>query len=504
LEILEGVNDKTACEAQGHTWGLPIFHDTKKCLVQLPAVECEASEFSRVNHLGNGKDLEPLQITWKVPAFPSGKSQKCIIRIRYNISTDDYNVENPVRPIEIQKTYVVGSRDTRTMGHHSLPPRERSGGSFELGQTEKTPYNAGEYITYTKKTNGAKSFQWIGWSSRDFSNKKINYKFSIFFEGNVPPKSDNFGFKVYGKIHNDWVSTCTANDWCDVAGNANVSANGDGNHVILIFDSITDQRKIHIHGLSVDIMAPGDLITQNPTLDIGAIGQGIKLAINTAQFGRTFQDRTHVSILQKKDDIFNGGTLHAVQVRGKRGNIVQTFPAVEYDFVPTNLNMNINDMVHLQWTGSNTHNNGNPAGDGQAGNDGQGTDGTDRSNVCSLKSLDQVYPTLASDQNNICSNIEKVVFAKHEVHPTDAAQAKLDACIQLMSSGYFKCFKKHAKCTEAMIDGDKADMDPILNNAPASFQGIVLKMKAGNYPYLSTRNNAFTNRAQKASLIVNS
>ena len=82
-----------------------------------------------------------------------------------------------------------------------------------------------------------------------------------------------------------------------------------------------------------------------------------------------------------------------LNVLGKRGNIVQVYPGVEYDFVPSELRLAASsDLVHVQWTGSNTHDNNPPGGDGQTGDDGQGQGGTDRSNLVEIPDLPANYP----------------------------------------------------------------------------------------------------------------
>ena len=64
-------------------------------------------------------------------------------------------------------------------------------------------------------------------------------------------------------------------------------------------------------------------VQQNPYVDIGADVTALRLAINTAQFGRTFQDRSHPFILKPRPNNAKTETIHNINVRGKRGNIVQ-------------------------------------------------------------------------------------------------------------------------------------------------------------------------------------
>ena len=60
--------------------------------------------------------------------------------------------------------------------------------------------------------------------------------------------------------------------------------------------------------------------------------------------------RSHkFAIRSRASSIGDRKKLLNLNVRGKRGNIVQVYPSVEYDFVPNKLDLSKNDFVHIQY-----------------------------------------------------------------------------------------------------------------------------------------------------------
>ncbi|ELT93314.1 hypothetical protein CAPTEDRAFT_225336 [Capitella teleta] len=354
LEKLPGKGTQRACESSSangivQKWAVPYDSadaKTAECLVLLDAPECKEAPWTRSNHLGNSRDGNASSYDWTLPYFPSSKTQRCALRIRYNISTDDYD-----------------------------------------------PYKT---------------------------------------------------------------------------------------------DSSSNQNS-----------APGvqSPVRQNPYVDIGAYNVPLRLAINTAQFGRTFQDRSHIFKLRQRPSGHDTRRIYNLNVRGKRGNIVQTYPAVEYDFAPNTLDIKADDLVHIQWTGSNTHNNGNPAGDGQAGDAGEGQGGTDRNNLVQAVSLNDNFP-LPYENTDMWTK-SKAVWIYH-----GKSVKSEDLAISMASSGYYMCVTANQCPVPSESAQNKAALNNLLNNAPASYEGALLKFERGEYVYLCTRNNNFTNRSQKGKLIV--
>jgi len=265
-------------------------------------------------------------------------------------------------------------------------------------------------------------------------------------------------------------------------------------------------------------------VQQNPTVDVGVEMQGLRLALNTAQTGRTFQDRSHVMRVMRKQTGAPGtaamqgaGKILNVNVQGKRGNIVQTFPAVEYDFWPKIAEVNVGDCLAFSWTGSNTHNNGNPAGDGQAGDAGEGRGGSDRSNLVQIIDKNSTYPA-PMDKMGALQMTD--FFQNSKVYRTytgelvnsgqtvNGQETPKDAQVYFASAGYFNTVSQIATDNQLPNNqdnvGGNARLQVLLNNSPASMRGMTVCPEVpGEYEFTCTRNNNFSNRDQKLTIKVN-
>lgn len=219
----------------------------------------------------------------------------------------------------------------------------------------------------------------------------------------------------------------------------------------------------------------GYVYENNPTVQIFP-GVELNLAIDTSQFGRTFEDRSFVFRTKSRSaaGIDGSAVIHNVNVRGKRGNIVEVFPSVEYDFVPNTLDMNKGEYVHFQWTGSNS----NPSG-----NDGQGLPRTDRSNIIVMA------PEIYKDHNYVSSH---TVYGDWGRSYSDTLDADF--------LGLSRDDKEHlALQSRTHYGGDMIE----LNDAGTYFDLGPRKVDtSGIFHYMCTRNNAFSNRNQKAKVVV--
>ena len=79
----------------------------------------------------------------------------------------------------------------------------------------------------------------------------------------------------------------------------------------------------------------------------------------------------------------------------------------------------------------------------------------------------------------------------------DGSSNSTEVALAFATAGYYHCF---TGCTESV--DSKNEMNNLLNNAPASFRGALVRFQRGVYHYICSRNNNFTNRSQKGTITV--
>jgi len=224
-----------------------------------------------------------------------------------------------------------------------------------------------------------------------------------------------------------------------------------------------------------------------------------QLAVNTAQWGRTFQDRTHTfKVIDCGED---GSDVFHMCVRGKRGNIVQTFPSTEYDFSPPLLKVQTDQRVKIVMAGSNTNPNNN---------DGQGKQGTDRSNIVPLReimpSAKPYFRGSVAGRGRVEMNREEATTCGTGTHlarsyPTTDAFKSHDNYEPFMGLSKEEI---RALATSAIqndheqLGGENSELD----DWSTEFRSFVRAKAAGCWSFLSTRNNNFSNRSQKSDIQV--
>jgi len=254
--------------------------------------------------------------------------------------------------------------------------------------------------------------------------------------------------------------------------------NGNCTCVLRIRYNITVGEVLHADdSLKNGVNSP---VQDDPTVSVE--GQNFTIALDTAQTGRVFQDRSFMfRVAPRPKGVSKGAKIYNLNVRGKRGNIVQAYPAEEYAFSPTFLEVDQNDFIHFQWTGCDT----NPQG-----NQGEGRVKTDRSNIVQIADMSRNYPLTDAELQST-----KLLFKDDELR-------KRMAMIDQVNCKNYADLKADQDNGVANIDQNLQNC-MVLNAASPRFSGALVKMTdVGSYYYMSTRNNNFSNRSQKGSITV--
>jgi len=412
-----------------------------------PAPECLESRPTRPNHLGLVGGETQWTYEWTVPEalLADGADEKaCTFRVRYNI-TEDYD---------------ASARDGVTAEAGMIR------GEANPDNTAFTTLDNAVTAAHSRKKNGGGN------------------------ANNRPSKLQVW--RKYGITDDEVNYDAAANNGEGDVANTNDGNNGQG---------LGDNRDY--------------LLRNNPKPDVLGKTYGnndyrvrLQLAVNTAQYGRTFQDRTHMTYVMKRPAEIGNAEIKLVTVAGKRGNIVQTFPGTEYFFIPETLHVPQYAAVHFSWSGSNTNPNNN---------DGQGKQGTDRSNVCPMNGA--IYDPdatlsrqggdgLKTGANQIGS--AGTNYPAYVKEPTNYARAEaFSSCskpeqVQPPIAG-FDLEVAEALCTGRREVGSSNDFGNMeeLDDAGASFNlPPQIAKQTGCWNYVSTRNNNFSNRSQKGTLCV--
>ena len=101
------------------------------------------------------------------------------------------------------------------------------------------------------------------------------------------------------------------------------------------------------------------------------------------------------------------------------------------------------------------------------------------------------YPLQSEELLSLFKNAD--IIWSHDIK----TRTKEDLILSLASSGYYNSVTLCQASPKS-----KTQLDALLNIAPASYPGVLLRFAPGTYYYMCTRNSNFTNRSQKGRIHV--
>jgi len=410
---------------------------------------CVQTEQTRANHLGVIGGRQQYTYQYTIPD-DIGEQSRCVSRIRYNITTNEYDAW------EAPSSIRSGVNDTQSS-------------QLQKPNPGNNPANLDMWSKFRLAESDVK--------------KRDNNGNLVFYDGNN---------------------------------------NGDAESREYVFKNNPQVQLI--------MPSPGKTFPNNFRFKL-------QLAVNTAQFGRTFQDRSHTWRLRPPaSGVPDDAEIKLVTVAGKRGNIVQTFPAHEYFFIPEITTIQQGDFLHFAWQGSNTNPNNN---------DGQGKQGTDRSNIVPLRvpqysregwtgalqgePVTPGYSDFTWDQDFDGDNMEPVARKGETSDPGTSYPAFINwpegydiplaqyefqppygrGEVTLRENYIPGAFGGLSDSTLAKLaTGRQAEFDDFgnmeeLDDASTAFDMPPKEVtELGCWNYMSTRNNNFSNRSQKGKICV--
>jgi len=333
--------------------------------------------------------------------------------------------------------------------------------------------------------------------SRDNHNGNGPGGFANTYNWTLPNDPDMLGNKRCAVRLRYNISTADFKAWTDANGAGATQAQNDEQTDLKPIVGLTNQADMTARGFVFKNNAKNDNlqveVLPGPTSD-NAAAAGVQptaqeqdkiklqLAINTAQLARTFQDRSHSFKVRAKpaEVAADAPPIQNINVRGKRGNIVQVYPAVEYDFTPNRAIVENGQYIHIQWDGSNR----NPRN-----NDGQGRRGTDRSNMVLLEKP-------AYDEGGANAASKKDTGAWGRSYPEQVTTATLLNLPAGPASTQGTALDVALTPTGDELNSESTYYDMGLKKVEVPAPGTAV------YNYLCTRNNNFSNRSQKGKISV--